>query len=283
MFSRLCRNILFGKAASFFSLLELGVKKAADDKYGGAVGRDAEKKKYIDSFNSVIATKPLDVASEIHFQMSNGFRSWLTTECRNLQVRNHKPASALKHLQRLGAVLLTTNYDLLLENVKSPHRLQTPGSNRGMDMLDSSDAQVAEVQDVLLGNDQGILHLFGIYRRECLVFTKSDHEAYPSDHMMEHLSCLLYQYHILFVGFSRNDPFLATLYRVMNTKKIKNRHYILVQDTDLERFSETFVGMLPVRFGKTQDDLTNFLNKIMDSTNEHQKGQKRRMDDVEGK
>ena len=265
-------------AASFPGLLTLGVKRAADIKFKAT--SSGEKEHYIESWTKFISTNPLDVATEIATQLPVAkFKQWIKQEL-NLTIRNRRPTVSLKALQKLGAQLLTTNYDTLLESARIPRAV--PGSDRMLNIL-SSDFN--ELQDLILGESQGILHLFGVFR-ECMLFTKSDHEDYiKNEEVMQHLGTLFYQSHILFVGFQKNDPFLNTLYGVMQKKlskrlgNMKNRHYILVPDSELAVFNEGFPGILPLPYGSSDNELVRFLQEVIGQAIEaHHRGQKRRQD-----
>jgi len=108
---------------------------------------------------------------------------------------------------------------------------------------------------------------------------------------MAHLQSIFYHSHVLFVGFEKNDPFLNTLYEVMIDElgmgkrlgSTRNRHYILVPNSDVRTFSDHFEGVLPVPYGSSLDELVNFLQMILEAIDIHQRGQKRRKDDDEGK
>ena len=281
------------KAASFFELLQLGVKRAVDLKFK-ANANPEERCKYKEGLVALIPTNPLHVADEIHSQLREVcFYQWLRQEFRQFKIRNQQPTSILKCLQKVGGRLLTTNYDLILEKSKLPPNCkfggEVPESDRPLNILAEGDYD--DIAEVIAGPKQAIVHLFGIYESG-IVFTTSDHKSYTSNaDAMAHLQSIFYHSHVLFVGFEKDDPFFNTLYKVMIDElrmgkrlgSTRNRHYILVPNSELRTFSNQFKGVLPVPYGSSLDELVNFLKMTLEAIDSHQRGQKRRKDDDEGK
>ena len=276
------------KAASFFELLQLGVKRALDIKFRTNANPE-EKRTYREGLLALIPTNPLHVADEIHSQLREvRFCQWLHQEFRQFKITNPQPTSILKCLQKVGGRLLTTNYDLILEKSKLPPNKfggEVPESDRPLNILVEGDYE--DIGEVIAGPKQAILHLFGTYESQ-LVFTSSHHESYTSnDEAMAHLQSIFYHSHVLFVGFEKDDPFLNTLYKVMMNElrmrkrlgSTRNRHYILVPKSDVRTFSDHFKGVLPVPYGSSLDELVNFLKMILEAIDSHRRGQKRRKDD----
>lgn len=282
------------KAASFLELLRLGVTRVADVKYK-ASANPQERCQYVEALCKLIPTDPLAVADEIYSHLGEGnFRRWLCHEFKQFKIMNPRPTSALKCLQKAGALLLTTNYDFILENSKLPPKTsgEIPGSDRALNILVEEEHE--DLKNVIAGPEQAILHLFGTFesRRKSFVFTKSDHDSYGSNaDAMDHLRYIFYNSHVLFIGFQENDPFLNTLHRVMmkdlrmekHLGSTQNRHYVLVPESDVGKFSDRYGGFLPLPYGSNPDHLVNFLTMIKEATESHQRGPKRRMDDAQGK
>ena len=272
------------KAASFVGLLHLGVKRAGDVKFRGSQSHEERTRLlYVESLRELILTNPLDVASEIRRQLGDVvLGQWLKHELR-FGVKNNRPIKPLEALQNLDAKVLTTNYDTALENALCADVCR---NSRTLNILTSD---YGAVQDLITGNsdEQAVLHLFGVFN-DSLVFCKSDHEQYIQDQSaMLHLSTLFYQSHVLFVGFERNDPFMKTLFEVMEMKmskylgQMRNRHYCLIPDSELQSFNQEFPGILPLCYGSSNDDLIHFLEMVANTTGAHKiDRRKRRLDDA---
>jgi SIR2-like domain len=197
----------------------------------------------------------LDAASFMAGQLrQNGkFPTWLDSIFGNLDREIRHPAilEALRNLFQKGAMLLTTNYDDLLEKI-----------------CQSSDIGMSDQSELLRfkrGELKSILHIYGSYHRPNeVVLDGTDYYAVThSDEIQNILRTFLEYKTLLFVGCGSglDDPNFGTLLKWAfdRQKNIPNRHCLLIRDGDILNHNL----LVHLRYGSSYENLAPFLNSLL--------------------
>ncbi|GLA14399.1 hypothetical protein AnigIFM62618_000778 [Aspergillus niger] len=158
------------------------------------------------------------------------FATWLVYAFGNLNyhICNFDVLDALKELQNEGALLITTNYDDILEK------------HCGLDCISRSDDH--KLQDFLHRSRDGILHIHGSYRRpEDVVLDATRYYKVSQRDAMKHtLENVLDTCTVLFIGCGEglHDPNSnALLEWVAERTYVGHKHYFLVQEDYKQHYS----------------------------------------------
>jgi hypothetical protein len=198
----------------------------------------------------------LDAANIMTSQMrENGqLPTWLESVFGTLYQKIRHPAifEVLQALRQKGAMLLTTNYDDLLERFCNMRRIGR--SN----------------QDELLlfqrGDLDGVLHVHGSYHEpdEVVLDSTNYYQVKQSNEVQNILRAFLEYNTILFVGCGSGleDPNFGTLLRwaAERQENIPNRHCLLVRDNDSLRHRL----LVRLKYGPGYEDLAPYLNQLLD-------------------
>ena len=197
----------------------------------------------------------LDAASYMtrHLRQNGKFSTWLDSVFGNLDREVRYPAilEALRSLFQQGAMLLTTNYDDLLEKTcQSPY---IGRSDRG------------ELLRFKRGELKGILHLHGShhYPNE-IVMDGSDYDVIThSDEIQNILRELLEYKVLLFVGCGSglDDPNFGTLLKWAfdRQQNIPHRHCLLVRNEDTLKHK----FLVRLEYGSSYENLAPFLKSLL--------------------
>jgi formylglycine-generating enzyme required for sulfatase activity len=153
-------------------------------------------------------------------------------------------------------IILTTNYDNILEDLYVPTKLKRIYTDNEMSRFDH---RSSKIQLIYLHGD--------INHAEQMVVTSIDYQNYSDTHprMVQRLKTLLQDYTFLFIGYSASDPNLLAVidhFRLTH-KEGATRHFIVLADPlDVKRLN------LRVRYGiepiilEHHSELTPFLERL---------------------
>jgi hypothetical protein len=182
------------------------------------------------------------------------FPTWLETVFGSLHQEVRHPAllEVLKLVHEKGAILLTTNYDDLLERYCGLRRI---GRSNQDDIL-----------RFRRGDLDGVFHVHGSYHdpHEVVLDTTDYYQVMYSDEVQNMLKAFLDDKTIVFVGCGSGleDPNFDALLKWASErqKNIPNRHCLLIRDGD----SLKYRPLLRLKYGPDYQDLVPYLNKLLD-------------------
>ncbi|HLP59621.1 MAG TPA: SUMF1/EgtB/PvdO family nonheme iron enzyme, partial [Candidatus Deferrimicrobium sp.] len=156
-------------------------------------------------------------------------------------------------------IIITTNYDNLLEDLYGPSRLTRIYSDENMAYFDPHSAK------------KQLIYLHGdINHPDHMVVSSIDYQNFADTRpiMVERLKTLLQDYTFLFIGYSAGDPNLQAVFDHFRItyKKNANRHFIVMADPSKVKQTElsTRFGIEPVIL-KDKTELTSFLQALSDA------------------
>jgi hypothetical protein len=156
-------------------------------------------------------------------------------------------------------IIITTNYDNLLEDLYGASRLTRIYSDDGMAYFD------------LLSAKRQLIYLHGdINHPDHMVVSSIDYQDFAEKRpiMVERLKTLLQDYTFLFTGYSANDPNLHAIFDhfKLTYKENANRHFIVIEDPGKVKQNEfrTRFGIEPVLL-KDKTELTSFLQALVEA------------------
>jgi hypothetical protein len=182
------------------------------------------------------------------------FRRWLRETVGTLKAQQ---PDVLEALRDLGVPLASTNYDGLIEEVT--HRPPVTWK------------ESADVERVLRGDEDAVLHLHGYWRQagSVVLGVRSYDEVMGDEHAQAVLRGLRLTRSLLFVGFGAGltDPNFSTFLRWTRTAFASSeyRHFRLVRNSDVEHISKTHAAeerIFVLPYGESHDDLAGFLRQL---------------------
>ena len=201
------------------------------------------------------------VAIKLGAPCGGEFRSWLRDTVGSLHARNREVGEALGALE---VTLATTNYDSILEEVTG----RPPVTWR----------QGSDVERVLRGEDQGILHLHGHWKDpESVILGIRSYEAVLQDEHAQAMQKILRATRtLLFVGYGAGlgDPNFGALLAWSRSlfAGSEYRHYLLtradeVAATQAKHPREERIFVIP--YGEHHSDLAPFLRSLVPPAKAH--------------
>jgi hypothetical protein len=183
------------------------------------------------------------------------FPTWLQSVFGSLYQDIKHPAilEALKKLHENGVILLTTNYDDILEKYCGLRHIGR--------------STIEDIVKFRRGDLDGVFHVHGSYHnpQEVVLDTTDYYQIRESDEMQNMLKAFLDDKTILFVGCGSGleDPNFDGLLKwaAKRQKNIPNIHCLLVRDGD----SLVCKPLLRVKYGPNYHDLAPYLNKLLDN------------------
>jgi SOS-response transcriptional repressor LexA len=184
------------------------------------------------------------------------FDSWIQTTVGNLKPRGHGE-QIIKAVRRLGDVIVTTNYDTLIEDLDpswTPYAWNDPGYGPA-----DREAHV-------------VLHMHGVAKKPgSVILSSADYERLSTGELAQLLDKGLFARHrFVFIGCGEGlgDPNIAPLLDFVNKHMPKeaNRHYLLVTGGQLRGLIERPISRLisPVAYGNEFGELSGFLQALAD-------------------
>jgi SOS-response transcriptional repressor LexA len=182
------------------------------------------------------------------------FDSWIQTTVGNLKPRGNGE-QIIKAVRRLGDVIVTTNYDTLIEDLTptwTPYTWQ------------DSDYGPAD------RDDQVVLHMHGVATKpDSVILSSADYERLSANDLAQLLDKGLFARHrFVFIGCGEGlgDPNIAPLMDFVNKHMPKKAagHYLLVTGGQLRGLIERPISRLitPVAYGSEFGELSGFLQAL---------------------
>jgi hypothetical protein len=159
----------------------------------------------------------------------------------------------LKKLHENGVILLTTNYDDILEKYCGLRHIGR--------------STIEDIVKFRRGDLDGVFHVHGSYHdpQEVVLDTTDYYQIRESDEVQNMFKAFLDDKTILFVGCGSGleDPNFDGLLKwaAKRQKNIPNIHCLLVRDGD----SLVCKPLLRVKYGPNYHDLAPYLNKLLDN------------------
>jgi hypothetical protein len=235
------------QVAGWKGLLEHGVDKAADSQEW----RDLrERQLKLDELISVAEA----ITDKFGGQERGEFKRWMRDSVGALEVREPE---LIKALHGLGAPIVTTNYDDLIEKVTGL---------RTLTWQDGSDWQ-----EMIRDGEPAVLHLHGYFRRpSSVILGTRSYERITSDAKAQAmLKALALTRTFLLVGFGDGlqDPNFGVLREWMGRTAPDSiyRHYRLVTSDELEaaqRMHDPAERIVPLVYGDDRSSLGPFLRTL---------------------
>jgi hypothetical protein len=178
------------------------------------------------------------------------FPTWLRSVFRHLSVVDGGILDVLNALQKQGAILMTTNYDCLLDQACS---LPSIGREKKDD-----------IDRFRSGDMAGVFHIHGTYTepQEVVLDAVGYDRITSSEEVQDLLKAFLLDKTILFVGCGTGlqDPNFGSLLSWVSNRQsdLPNRHCLLVKDND----STTCDPLIRLRYGASYEDIVPFLNSL---------------------
>ena len=152
---------------------------------------------------------------------------------------------------------ITTNYDLCLEEFLS----HTVGYRAPLCLRDIDNLRT------LLEESSQVLHIHGhIKRKDTMIVSQEDYKKlYEDSALMFKVNSILANRPLLYIGFSFTDKFFVDLYTKLG-KIVKNHHYIVIANPDLEtarEFNKKNIKVVGLRVAETPDGETDYNDFIM--------------------
>jgi hypothetical protein len=198
----------------------------------------------------------LDAANILRSQLTQQgqFPTWLETIFGNLDQEIRHPAllKVLKTLYEKGVMLLTTNYDDLLEKICNVRRIGR--SNRD------------DILKFRRGDLNGVFHVHGSYQDpdEVVLDSKDYYKIKKSDEIQILLQTFLDDKIILFVGCGSGleDPNFDALLKWASErhKNLPNIHCLLIRNED----TLDYRPLVRLKYGADYQDLVPYLSRLLD-------------------
>ncbi|WP_162260236.1 NB-ARC domain-containing protein [Terrabacter sp. Root181] len=182
------------------------------------------------------------------------YGAWLEASVGHLPIRDKGPIHAL---DALGGMLVTTNYDDLIERVSSRQRVFTW-------------KQVPDVRQTFLDGTPSVLHLHGHFAQpDTVVLGPKSYDRLLADKSVRLLrNALAYGKLLVFVGFGAgiSDPNFGDLRRLLTVtdaaRDITHIRLTLADDLPALRRTHAKDNIHPVPFGTRYSDLEVFLRGL---------------------
>jgi hypothetical protein len=198
----------------------------------------------------------LDAANILSSQLKQHgqFPTWLESVFGSLHqdVRHPDILEALKKLHQNGAVLLTTNYDDVLETYCGLRHIGR--------------SKIEDIVKFRRGNLDGVFHVHGSFHdpQEVVLDTTDYYQIRTSDEVQNMLKAFLDDKTILFVGCGSGleDPNFDGLLKWAGErqKNVPNHHCLLIRDGD----SLKYKPLVRLKYGSKYNDLAPFLSGLLE-------------------
>ena len=243
-------------AASWVGLLEDGISRCEQVFIGLPAGwADEQRAKLHSSDVRDLLAVAEEIERVLHAPAGGEYRRWLRETVGEL--RPYEPA-VIEALRDLGVPILTTNYDLLFEEVT------------GLEPVTWKDG--AHVERLLRGDEPGVLHLHGHWRKpETVVLGIRSYEDVLGDEYAQFVQRAAAALHsLLFIGCGDglDDPNFGALREWLSGvfSHAEHRHFRLALGADAAALSAEHHRLrdriVVVPYGTEHDHLVPFLQRL---------------------
>ena len=243
-------------AASWVGLLEDGISRCEQVFIGLPAGwADEQRAKLHSSDVRDLLAVAEEIERVLHAPAGGEYRRWLRETVGEL--RPYEPA-VIEALRDLGVPILTTNYDLLFEEVT------------GLEPVTWKDG--AHVERLLRGDEPGVLHLHGHWRKpETVVLGIRSYEDVLGDEYAQFVQRAAAALHsLLFIGCGDglDDPNFGALREWLSgvVSHAEHRHFRLALGADAAALSAEHHRLrdriVVVPYGTEHDHLVPFLQRL---------------------
>jgi hypothetical protein len=239
-------------------LIQNGLEYLVAERYVDA--SNPEIKQAHEALKNTDTDSLLDAANILRSQLTQQgqFPTWLETIFGNLNQEIRHPAllKVLKTLYEKGVMLLTTNYDDLLEKICNVRRIGR--SNRD------------DILKFRRGDLNGIFHVHGSYQDpdEVVLDSKDYYKIKKSDEIQILLQTFLDDKIILFVGCGSGleDPNFDALLKWASErhKNLPNIHCLLIRNED----TLDYRPLVRLKYGADYQDLVPYLYRLLDDASQ---------------
>jgi SIR2-like domain len=235
-------------------LIQNGLEYLVAERYVDA--SNPEIKQAHEALKNTDTDSLLDAANILRSQLTQQgqFPTWLETIFGNLDQEIRHPAllKVLKTLYEKGVMLLTTNYDDLLEKICNVRHIGR--SNRD------------DILKFRRGDLNGVFHVHGSYQDpdEVVLDSKDYYKIKKSDEIQILLQTFLDDKIILFVGCGSGleDPNFDALLKWASErhKNLPNIHCLLIRNED----TLDYRPLVRLKYGADYQDLVPYLYRLLD-------------------
>jgi hypothetical protein len=235
-------------------LIRNGLDYLVNDVYNGT--QDDRIRRAYSALESRSAEGFSDAAMimKARLEQNKRYPTWLTSVFRDVsdEIQDHRVLDALKMLHKEGAMLLTTNYDDILE--------------KHCDLQRVGRSSLEDVLKFKSGDKDGIFHLHGSYEdpQEVVLDVVDYSTITHAVEVQNLLKTCMEERTVLFVGCGSGleDPNFGPLLKWFQErhKNIPNRHCLLLRDDDPLDVSP----LRRVKVGLTYEKLDSFLFELVD-------------------
>lgn len=214
--------------ATWLGLLEHGIEHLVNTKQFTELAREIRLEKVRSAFAPFCLNAALDAANDIERNLKyantndeDAFADWLASIFKDFKAHDNKTITleTLRDLEQAGALLLTTNYDNLLEDITDLHAVTWEEHD---DFL-----------RVTTRETRGILHVHGHWQRpSSIVLGRDSYNRIVADtQIQELLRGLWFNNHWLYVGCGNglDDPNLGSLLAWSKSWGAGREDYFLAQ------------------------------------------------------
>lgn len=242
--------------ASWYGLLRDGVKVCAVGCAGLPTGWKDSMLAFLETGDLITY---LTVAEEVHRRLDREgeFASWVRKVRRELTLED---TSVIDPLIKLSRIMVTTNYDLLLE--------------KAIKQADHKKPKTIEIGDLeafraaIGGKRRAVIHVHGSLKSE-IVLSASQYEKVRSDEGAKAIQeSLLLSHQLLFVGVGEglHDPNIGDALKIFSQRlgETSRPNFLLVRGQELEetRTKTRELAIVPVAYGSDYSDLAPFLTAL---------------------
>lgn len=195
----------------------------------------------------------IGIAQDLKRYLGEDFGRWIGQSIGQLPLKNPELAEAMG---KLGAPILTTNYDDLIE--------------RALGLPSASWHQPSDMRRALLKQRPGVGHLHGVWNvLESIVFSQSDYQHItesPDAQALQTGAFVMKTFLFIGVGDGLDDPNFSPMVKAFGERfpTSPHPHFRLCRDSEVDPATE-LKTVIDVGFGARHEDLPGFLLSLAPS------------------
>lgn len=182
------------------------------------------------------------------------YDEWMKSSFETNSIINQHLVEILKKLTMFGDIVVTTNYDLLLEKALGMKSLSYEEPNKAFEMIDS-------------GHSDSVVHIHGIYdsnnKMDNIVASQEQYDNVLNDEGAQFIQNLLGTRTVVFIGCGKTgeDANIRKFIEFANKYlKLERTYYYLCKEVDA--FDDLPSNVELIRYGNSYSDLPLFLEKV---------------------